>query len=611
MITTSLTDASAADQPAPASAPPAGGWRISLGRTLQWIAVIWIAVAAVIVGVELRAYLFLATVPVRFEGDINNAFGHGGAIYRQAVSLHEGDGPPTLGEVLRAYVQRYDFVASRPEARFSGQYGLDYPPGRLLVMTLWARSVIEQGDNAWRDEHLWPLLHFNAVMGALGAAGAFMLVRYWRTQGRGAGAWNAIWCPLIAALLLWFNLAVLVNAHAWPQWDVWMVPFYLWAAYFGSRRWWMVGGVVIGVGCMFKGQLLLGAPVLALWPLFQGRVLDVLRALVGVALGMSLCTAVWLVGERPHVVWLVTIALAGVICWWVGRYVWKRRADVADHAEGDVVIAWRWRKPAMIVSAIVAAAVLVLWPWVSGFADGSLWMGGLVLGVIVLAVALPRELPIGLWCATLVTMGLWFGALMFGGSLAWLKIGFLYGTDHHRGMHAGIVYNLGGILAHYYGWRLDDVVVWSGKTLQITMRQVYGGLVVLLAIAAAMQAWRRSPRVLIAIAAPWLMMYAVMVQMHERYLMYAAAFSAILVGVSFGMTLLHLLLTFMSAAAMWHVMDRRGTYLPEVAQIIQPMFPGAGWMTLMIAAVFLVVALMPESGRSRLPLRRGGAVIGD
>src|SRR5690606_21103556 len=126
------------------------------------------------------------------------------------------------------------------------------------------------------------------------------------------------------------------------QWDAWLVPFYLWAAYFASRGWWLAGGVMIGVGCMFKGQLLLGAPVLALWPLFQGRFLAALRALVGVGLAMALSTAVWLVTNRPHVVWLVTVALAAVVSWWVGRYLYKRRGLMADG--DDEVIAWGWRK---------------------------------------------------------------------------------------------------------------------------------------------------------------------------------------------------------------------------------------------------------------------------
>lgn len=194
-------------------------------------------------------------------------------------------------------------------------------------------------------------------------------------------------------------------------------------------------------------------------------------------------------------------------------------------------------------------------------------------------------------------MGLWTGALLFKGSFAWLQAGFLLGTDHHQNLASGAVYNLGAILQRTYGWALKEEVQWSGQSMQTTLRWIYGALTLLIGIAAAMQAHRKSPRLLVAVVAQWVVMYAVLGQMHERYLMYGAAFAATLVAVSFGMTLMHLLLTAISAAGMWHTMERGipdGWYLPEVGRWIYPMLPGAGWMVLLIAAFFIVYALMPE-----------------
>ncbi len=47
---------------------------------------------------------------------------------------------------------------------------------------------------------------------------------------------------------------------------------------------------------------------------------------------------------------------------------------------------------------------------------------------------------------------------------------------------------------------------------------------------AARHAHNRDPRVLIAMATPWLLMFALLGQMHERYLMWGAVLSAVASG---------------------------------------------------------------------------------
>src|SRR5204862_540587 len=77
--------------------------------------------------------------------------------------------------------------------------------------------------------------------------------------------------PIGAALLFWFNPSVIWDDHCWPQWDVWVLPFFLFAVVAGLTEWWFLAGVLIGVGAMIKGQILLAGAGLVLWPLFQGR----------------------------------------------------------------------------------------------------------------------------------------------------------------------------------------------------------------------------------------------------------------------------------------------------------------------------------------------------
>ena len=72
-------------------------------------------------------------------------------------------------------------------------------------------------------------------------------------------------------MLVWCNPLLLIDSHAWPQWDVWILPIFLFAALLASLNRWMLAGMLLGIGCMFKGQMLLAGPVLILWPLFEGR----------------------------------------------------------------------------------------------------------------------------------------------------------------------------------------------------------------------------------------------------------------------------------------------------------------------------------------------------
>ena len=98
----------------------------------------------------------------------------------------------------------------------------------------------------------------------------------------------------------------------WPQWDSWVLPFYLLAAFLGLKRRWLLSGLCIGVGMMFKGQVLCTAAVFALWPLFQGRFRGALEVIVGAFLGASLCISPWLIRTPLAGIMLVVILAGGI-----------------------------------------------------------------------------------------------------------------------------------------------------------------------------------------------------------------------------------------------------------------------------------------------------------
>ncbi len=100
---------------------------------------------------------------------------------------------------------------------------------------------------------------------------------------------------LMAAIFIWFDPALLVDGHVWPQWDGWVLPPFLAAALLASLDWWLAAGLVLGVGAMFKGQVLLGSPVLILWPVLSLRWGAAGRLVVGALLAAGLIVSPWLV----------------------------------------------------------------------------------------------------------------------------------------------------------------------------------------------------------------------------------------------------------------------------------------------------------------------------
>src|SRR5207253_2134445 len=99
---------------------------------------------------------------------------------------------------------------------------------------------------------------------------------------------------------------------------------------------------------------------------------------------------------------------------------------------------------------------------------------------------------------------------------------------------------------------------------------------------------RRDPRMLVALVTPWLLMFALLPQMHERYLVYAAAVSVLAAGVDLGLTLLHLLVTAIATVMIAQgMLLKKPDFAPAWLRFVNGTHPDVGWLVLLCAAIFL------------------------
>ena len=348
-----------------------------------------------------------------------------------------------------------------------------------------------------------------------------MTAQFWRIFPPEHRAWI---CGLAAAAVVWLEPSMILDAHGWPQWDVWIVPFYLFAVLAALKNRWLACGCLLATGAMFKGQLLLVAPFFVLWPLWQKRWTCALRMLAGFAATTGFLVSPWLL--RNPVAWISVAIVAGVS----SLFLLRRGSP---HPE-----AW--------IAGIVACAVFL-------------------------------------------------GGAFDGGSFAWFQIGFVYGSEHYPYLFISSCYNLPLLLSNL-GWSLKDVF-WSTQfgslhfaiTLQWTLRLLYLSTLALCARGAARHMRNRDPRLLIAIAMPWLLMFALLGQMHERYLVWGAVVSAVALGVSIRLSMIHFIISAASTAMIVHVMltDRKIESTLRAIDVLRSARPYASALVLVCVAVYL------------------------
>jgi hypothetical protein len=468
--------------------------RVLLGLTI---------LALLVGGIALRRYTWRETTHLRFQRDIVNGFYWGAQTLAEGQRRAPNDRPDSWARFAHGYLGLYERVESEA---FENNYYLDYPPLRLLAMSIWAKEVRAKfpGAEDGTPEYVEPLLTVNTICEFITAVGIFLLVRLCVSRASGAtdsgllhrlpAAERGWVCGLLAASVAWLEPSLILDAHAWPQWDSWILPFYLFAALAALTRRWFWCGSLLALGALLKGQLLFVTPFFIFWPLWQKRWARAGRALAGFFATFALVVSPWIL--RGAAAW-TTVAAAALIA---GAILWRTRS--------------------------------------------------------------PHRLA---WTAGLTALAAFAAGALHHGSFAWLRIGYLYGSERYPYLFISSCYNLPSLLA-YSRFSLKTPF-WSPQlgslhlvfTLQWTLRVIYLCALALCALGAARHERRRDPRLLITIAAPWLLMFALLPQMHERYLLWGAVVSAVALGVSLRLTTLHFLFSIMSATMITQVllMDKK------------------------------------------------------
>jgi hypothetical protein len=148
-----------------------------------------------------------------------------------------------------------------------------------------------------------------------------------------------------------------------------------------------------------------------------------------------------------------------------------------------------------------------------------------------------------------------------------------------------------------------------GLPLKYLLVSVWVVSVILCSIGAAMHDRNRSPRFLAAIATPWIMFFAVMVQMHQRYLLWGASLTAATAILSPGYAVLHIFLSIVAVSQEMQSMMNDSRYQNNaVYEFIQNCHPGITWAVLLTAGIFLYTSLKRERPRRALTLKASESV---
>jgi len=444
-------------------------------------------------------------------------------------------------------------------------------------------------------------------------------------------------CGAVAAMLIWCDPLLLIDSHAWPQWDVWILPFFLVAVLMASLNWWLVAGICLGIGCMFKGQLLLAGPILILWPLFAGRWGAVARVVIGFLLGVEMITWPWLVNSPVGFKWIEWVGVAaGLILLaslmrrpivrharrWIVHPLLSASGNTSLMVEEESIL------PALLlVSAALVAAIFSFALIFHGISKQPLNLPGGTTGLFFLLVLLPPWfLPrraIGFWLAGVLTAAVWICAQEFNGSYSWATLGYAYGSVKHDQMQMSIrnFSNLTSILSQNYQWDIHDTVgnlkfsfttpgpwrighfaipsvawAWSSDLdVKNAMAVLYGIALIISSAAAALHSRRNDRRFLVAMVVPWIVFPVIMCQMGDRYPIWASCISASMVAVSLELSLLHVVLAVVSFAMVARqLVAFDPNRWPQLIELMTPTFPGLGWLLLLVAAIFFFAALVPS-----------------
>src|SRR5438552_12504985 len=302
--------------------------RLFVNEFAQRALLVGLIATLLLCGIQLRRWTWEKTRHVRFQHDIVNGFYWGSQSVEEGCRLSADDNSAgSWAAFFRGYFALYDEV--KREA-YENDYRLDYPPLRLLVISIWAKEVRTEfpGVDDGHPHYVGVLLKANLLCELISAIAIFFLVRFWlrRTTGEMTAQFWRIFppehrasiCGIAAASVVWLEPSMILDAHGWPQWDVWILPFYLFAALAALKNRWFWCGCLIAAGAMLKGQLLFVAPFFVFWPLWQKRWHSVLRVLAGFTVTAALIVSPWLL--RTPAAWVALAAVVGLSLWLILRF---------------------------------------------------------------------------------------------------------------------------------------------------------------------------------------------------------------------------------------------------------------------------------------------------
>jgi len=276
----------------------------------------------------------------------------------------------------------------------------------------------------------------------------------------------------------------------------------------------------------------------------------------------------------------------------------------------------------------VTAALLVFHGWPPNAGLGRSW-GLLLLLAILLPPWLLRRRSMGVWAALILAAAIWGSGAIFPGDWSWEKVGFEYGTrkfDHLR-MKSGN--NLGAILEDQFGWSTHDPMLtfhlpdvggalYAGRSTEPTwvhtlsldgspivldvktsLLLLYGALVVIAGAGAAMHDRRNDPRILAALVVPWMLMPDLLAQMMNRYEVWAAVLTSMLIAISSGFGLLHIVVSLLAAAMIGgQLLEFDPARSPMLLRLATGIGANTAGVLLVTAAITLFIAVVPGPRRS-------------
>jgi hypothetical protein len=282
-----------------------------------------------------------------------------------------------------------------------------------------------------------------------------------------------------------------------------------------------------------------------------------------------------------------------------------------------------------VFAAVVMITMLVLKRWPGDVNVPSSFAVGLplLLAVLIPPWILPRR-SIGVWLSAILAATMWLSSSLYHGDWAWKTVGFEYGTRKFTRMALGIGSNgnLPQILETRWGWDVHDPVTtfhfpdiahglhlvkpgapipdWlhnsglDGSAFTPDIRQflmwVFFSLVATAAIGLGIQGRRNHPRALASFACVWILMSNVLCQMAGRYQMWGAAMTSILIGISPGLTILHIIVALLAAGIIGaQLLGSDPSRSPLIHDLMTRFGPDDGWILLTIGLIILYIAVAP------------------